>query len=85
MPVDVAGVRRIGMFEEVHDQITGATFRQTSGRGKVSQFEVTQGGSGPFVAKNINDPSYLGYKAQAAGAAPMEDVFSMPAPKRTTL
>lgn len=78
---DVAGRRRVGMFEEVHDD-QGNTFKQTSGRGNIAQYE-TQTGK-PFVSNTAAGPDGLRWRAEEAGALPPSDMFPMHTP-RTTL
>lgn len=81
---DVAGRRRIGMFEKVSDDM-GNTFEQTSGRGNIAQFKTQTGA--PFVANTASCPDTLRWKAQSAGALPEPDMglSFYQSPRRTTL
>lgn len=63
---DVAGRKRIGMFEKVEDPDTGETFEQTSGRGNIAQFKTSKGDT--FVAPTSASSNGLAWRAREAGA-----------------
>lgn len=71
---DVAGRRRIGMFEKVESP-SGNSYTQTSGRGNIAQFDVN-GGPSTIVANTATSPRGLDWAAEEVGAIPMQPFTS---------
>jgi len=85
MSVDAAGNRRVGMFEQVIDTESGATFAATSGTGTKVTYGVTGGGATPDARLTTTNrrerAEYLTMDAVAKGVLPARDGNIWPAPQ----